>query len=276
MIDLHCHILPGIDDGPATVEEAIDLIAAAAAAGTTTMVATPHVSPRYQNDARSIADGVAAVKSRLLRDGIAFDVRPGAEIAIPQIADIGLEALDHLRLDGGEWLLIESPFKTPVEALPGVLGALQRRGHRLILAHPERCPGFHRRPDVLETLVDDQEMLASVTAGSLIGQFGRDVQRFVLWMAESGLIHNVASDAHDCVRRPPGIAEAMERSGLGAHVELLAQTVPDAILSGAAIPAIPRCLIAPRPARRPPWRRAPRLAPEEAAPAGTDRDANAG
>ncbi|MEA2372868.1 MAG: protein-tyrosine phosphatase [Solirubrobacteraceae bacterium] len=276
MIDLHCHILPGIDDGPATIEEAVALIRAAAGAGTTTMVATPHVSPRYQNDAGSIAAGVAAVKSQLLVEGVTLDVRPGAEIAIPQIADIGIEALDDLRLDGGEWLLIESPFKTPVEALPGVLAALQRRGHRLILAHPERCPGFHRRPDVLETLVHDQEMLSSVTAGSLIGQFGRDVQRFVLWMAENGLVHNVASDAHDSVRRPPGIAEAMEQSGLGAHVELLTQTIPDAILTGGTIPPIPDCLLAPRPARRPPWRRSPRLTPDKAAPAGTDRDGRIG
>jgi len=259
MIDLHCHILPGIDDGPGTIEEAVELIRAAADAGVTTMVATPHVSSRYQNDAKSIADGVAAVKSRLLREGITLDVRPGAEIAIPRISDIGLEALDDLRLDGGDWLLIESPFKTPVEALPDVLAALQRHGHRLILAHPERCPGFHRRPDVLEALVRDQEMLSSVTAGSLIGQFGRDVQRFVLWMAEHGLIQNVASDAHDCVRRPPGIAEAMEQSGLGAHIELLTQTIPDAILTGAAIPSTPASLLAHRPTRRP-WRRAPRPA----------------
>jgi len=256
MIDLHCHILPGIDDGPPTIEAAVELIRAAADAGTSTMVATPHVSPRYPNDPTSIADGVAAVRSRLRLEGVTLDVRPGAEIAIPQIADIGLEALDHLRLDGGDWLLIESPFKTPVEALPSVLGALQRRGHRLILAHPERCPGFHRRPDVLESLVRGQEMLASVTAGSLTGQFGREVQRFAFWMAENGLLHNVASDAHDCIRRPPGIAEAMEESGLGAHVELLTQAIPDAILTGAPIPPTPPCLLPGRPARRS-WRRSP-------------------
>ena len=275
MIDLHCHILPAIDDGPATIEEAVDLIRAAADKGVTTMVATSHVSPRYQNDPESIADGVAAVRSRLLQVGVKVDVRPGAEIAIPQIADIGLEVLDDLRLDGGEWLLIESPFKTPVEALPGVLGALQRHGHRLILAHPERCPGFHRRPDILETLVHDQEMLSSVTAGSLTGQFGRDVQRFVLWMAENGLIHNVASDAHDCIRRPPGIAEAMEQSGLGAHVELLTQTIPQAILTGGEIPPTPTCLVAGRPARRP-WRRPPRLTDARTAPAPRELDADVG
>jgi protein-tyrosine phosphatase len=255
MIDLHCHILPGIDDGPPTLGDAIELVRAAALTGATAMVATPHVSPRYQNDSQLIADGVARLSAGLRDAGVALDVRPGAEIAIPRIVDLADGELDRLTLGGGPWLLIESPFKTPVESLPAVLGALQRQGRSIVLAHPERCPGFHRRPDVLEMLVHGQGMLSSVTAGSLVGQFGREVERFVLWMAERGLIHNVASDAHDCIRRPPGIAGAMEHAGLGAHIELLAQLVPHAILTGGPVPEVPAALLPSRAARRP-WRRA--------------------
>jgi protein-tyrosine phosphatase len=254
VIDLHCHILPGIDDGPETIDEAVELVRAAAATGMKTIVATPHVSPRYPNDSGLIADGVAVVRAGLLAAGITVDVRPGAEIAIPQIVDLVAGELDRLSLDGGEWLLIESPFKTPVESLPAVLGALGRMGHRIVLAHPERCPGFHRRPDVLEALIRDGDMLGSVTAGSLVGQFGHDVLEFALWMARSGLIHNVASDAHDCLRRPPGIAEAMQDAGLGDHIELLAHDVPHAILTGGPLPDVPRALLPARPARRPWWR----------------------
>jgi protein-tyrosine phosphatase len=256
MIDLHCHILPGIDDGPPTIEDAIELTRAAAEAGTTTMVATPHVSPRYQNDSQLIAGGVALLSARLRDAGIELDVRPGAEIAIPQIVDLADGELDRLTLDGGPWLLIESPFKTPVDSLPAVLGTVHRQGQgrSIVLAHPERCPGFHRRPDVLEALVHDQGILSSVTAGSLIGQFGREVERFVLWMADHGLIHNVASDAHDCIRRPPGIADAMEQAGLGAHVELLTELVPHAILTGGPIPEVPAALLSGRAGRRS-WRR---------------------
>ncbi|HWH09861.1 MAG TPA: CpsB/CapC family capsule biosynthesis tyrosine phosphatase [Solirubrobacteraceae bacterium] len=257
MIDLHCHILPGIDDGPETIEEAVELVRMAAALGTTTMVATPHVSPRYPNDSVLIADGVAAVRAALVDAGVTLDVRPGAEIAIPQIADLLNGELPRLGLDGGDWLLIESPFKTPVETLPAALGALGRSGYRLVLAHPERCPGFHRRPDVLETLIRDGEMLGSVTAGSLVGQFGHDVEEFALWMARAGLIHNVASDAHDCIRRPPGIAEAMEQAGLGDHIQLLAHDFPNAILTGGPLPDTPPWLLPPRPARRG-WRRSAR------------------
>jgi protein-tyrosine phosphatase len=253
MIDIHCHILPGIDDGPATMDDAVELARASAAAGVTTIIATPHVSPRYENDSMIVADGVGRVNARLVADGIPVNVLPGAEVAIPGIADLAVGELDRLRLGGGDWLLIESPFKTPVDSLPFVLHAIQSQGHQIILAHPERCPGFHRRPDILETLIGNQQMLASVTAGSLTGQFGREVQRFVLWMAESGLIHNVASDAHDCLRRPPGIADAMERSGLGAHVELLTEVVPAAILTGDPLPQMPRSLLADRAGRR--WRR---------------------
>jgi len=258
VIDIHCHILPGIDDGPETIDEAVDLIRAAAATGMTTMIATPHVSPRYPNDAGLIADGVAQVKAGLLAAGVTLDIRPGAEIAIHQIVDLPSGELERLSLDGGQWLLIESPFKSPVESLPAVLEVLRGRGHRIVLAHPERCPGFHRRPDILETLIADGEVLGSMTAGSLIGQFGRDVQEFSFWMARNGMIHNVASDAHDCVRRPPGIADAMEQAGLGAHVELLAREVPEAILTGGPLPHIPTCLLPGPPPRRS-WRRSPRL-----------------
>jgi protein-tyrosine phosphatase len=243
VIDLHCHVLPGIDDGPDTLEEAVELVRAAAATGAKTIVATPHVSPRYQNDSSGIADGVALVNARLAVEGVPVDVLAGAEIAFPRIADLAEGELDRLRLAGGHWLLLESPFKTPVESLPAVLAVIQGQGHRILLAHPERSPGFHRRPDVLETLIHDQQILASVTAGSLTGQFGREVEGYSIWMAENGLIGNVASDAHDCVRRPPGIAEAMEQAGLGAHIELLAHDVPRAILTGAPLPQIPSCLL---------------------------------
>jgi protein-tyrosine phosphatase len=264
VIDLHCHILPGIDDGPPTIEDTLALVGAAAATGATTMIATPHVSPRYRNDSGVIASGVDLVRARLLAAGIAVDVRPGAEIAIPRLADLSNAELGRLTLGDGGWLLIESPFKTPVDEVPAALAALRNTGHRIVLAHPERCPGFHSRPDVLEALIRDDEVLASVTAGSLVGQFGREVQRFVLWMASAGLIHNVASDAHDCVRRPPGIAHAMRQSGLGAHVELLTEILPAAILSDGPLPELPSSLLAGR-ATREPWQPA-----EPAKPAGRD------
>lgn len=244
MIDLHCHILPGIDDGPATAAETLDLARAHSAAGMTAIVATSHVSPRYPNDSQTIHDGVASLNARLAGEGIGLEVIAGAEVSILQVGELAAGELGRLRLGGGSWLLIESPFTMLADSLPTLIGAVQAQGHRVILAHPERCQAFQRRPDLLERLVRGQGVLTSVTAGALIGRFGRDVQRFALALAQQGLIHNVASDAHDCERRPPGIADAMRRAGLEAHIELLTETVPAAILTGAPLPRVPACLLA--------------------------------
>jgi protein-tyrosine phosphatase len=254
MIDLHCHILPGIDDGPPTIEEALDLARAAVAGGTSTIVATPHVNTRYPNDAATIAAAVSAVNERLREEQIPLDVRAGAELAFTQIDALAEGELDRLRLGDGPWLLIESPYTLAVDSLPTLLARLQSAGHRIVLAHPERCPGFQRRPELLGTLAA-QGVINSVTAGALVGRFGRVVQRFALAMAQDGLIHNVASDAHDCDRRPPGIGAEMERAGLGAHIRLLAAEVPEAIVSGGELPPHPGALLAPQSARRRWWRR---------------------
>ncbi len=255
MIDLHCHLLPGIDDGPATLEESVDLARAAVAGGTGTMVATSHVSPRYPNDPRTIAAAVAEVRARLAAEGVPLEIRPGGEVAITQIEVLGPGDLAALSLGGGPWLLVESPFTLIVDSIPALLGQLQEAGHRIVLAHPERCPGFHRRPHVVELLAREQGVLMSVTAGSLAGQFGREVAEFSRSMARAGLIHNVASDAHDCERRPPGLAEPLERAGLGAHVELLTEAMPRAILAGTDLPRHPGPLLEPARGRRWAWRR---------------------
>ncbi|MEA2298230.1 MAG: protein-tyrosine phosphatase [Solirubrobacteraceae bacterium] len=253
MIDLHCHILPGIDDGPATIEETLELARAAVAGGTRTIVATSHVSPRYPNDPATIALGVGQVNARLAEEKIPLEVRAGAEVAISMIDELGAEDLRALRLGGGPWLLIESPFTLVVDSLPAVVGYFQSAGHEIVLAHPERCPGFHRRPELLKVLVREQKVLTSVTAGSLVGQFGRDVERFALGMARAGLIHNVASDAHDTERRPPVIADRLEQAGLGAYAELLVKTMPRAILDGTDLPLHPGAML--DPPRRRWWRR---------------------
>jgi protein-tyrosine phosphatase len=255
VIDLHCHILPGIDDGPATIEDTLALARAAVAAGTRTIVATSHVSPTYPNSAATIAQNVAAVNARLRAERIPLDVRAGGEIATAVLDTLSPGELAALRLGGGPWLLVESPFTHAVDTMPALLGMLQAAGHAVVLAHPERCPGFHRRPDLLAGLVADQGVLTSVTAGALAGRFGREVARFALEMARQGLIHNVASDAHDCERRPPEIAAGLEHAGLAAHRELLTEAMPRAILDGKDLPAHPGALIAPRRRRWRNWSR---------------------
>jgi protein-tyrosine phosphatase len=238
MIDLHCHILPGIDDGPATIEDAVTIARAAAAAGTQTVIATSHVDWTHRNDAATIAGLVAEVNERLLAEEIELEVLPGAEIAMTRVEDIDPEELARLTLGGGPSLLIEPPFTPIVSGLDWLVFDLQRRGYRVLLAHPERCPAFHRDRALLEALVG-AGVLTSVTAGSLVGRFGRDARRFALDLFRDGLVHNVASDAHSEHRRPPGIAAELEEAGLAPLEHWLTVGVPQAILDGSAVPPRP-------------------------------------
>ena len=238
MIDLHCHVLAGIDDGPRTIEESLALARAAGAAGTRTLVATPHVSWEFRNQAQTIERMVEELNRVLRREAVAVDVRPGAEIAMTRLADLAPTELSRLTLGNGRWLLVEPPFTLVAAGLDVLIADLQRQGYRVLLAHPERCPAFHADRSMLERLVDSG-VLGSLTAGSLDGKFGTPVQRFSLELLSAGLVHNVASDAHDDSNRPPTIAGELERAGLAPLAEWLTQSVPAAILDGGEIPPRP-------------------------------------
>jgi protein-tyrosine phosphatase len=254
LIDLHSHVLSGIDDGPDTIEGSVELARAAAATGIRTLVATPHVSWHYPNDADTIAPLVAALNARLAEEGIELEVLTGAEIAMTRVAALEPEQLSRLGLGGGSWLLIEPPFTPVATGLDAIVLDLVHAGRRVLLAHPERCPALQRDPEMLRGLVG-AGVLTSITAGSFVGRFGGEVRRFALELAREGLIHNVASDAHDNTRRPPGVAAELDRAGLGPLTEWLTESVPRAILDGGEIPPRPDVAL-PRveTAGRSPWR----------------------
>ncbi|MGA9313775.1 MAG: CpsB/CapC family capsule biosynthesis tyrosine phosphatase [Solirubrobacteraceae bacterium] len=238
MIDLHTHVLPGIDDGPETIEGSLALARAAVADGTRVMVATPHVNWHHHNNAETIARLTAELNERLSAEGVALEIRTGAEVAMTRVEDIDPHELERLRLGGGPWLLLEPPFTPIVTGLDGVVMALQSTGHRVLLAHPERCPALHREPRIVESLVRGG-VLTSVTAGSLAGRFGGQVRRFARHLLEQGLVHNVASDAHDATKRPPCMSADLEEAGFANLADWLTLAVPAAILAGEEIPERP-------------------------------------
>jgi protein-tyrosine phosphatase len=253
VIDLHTHVLPGIDDGPATVEGSIELARAAVADGVTTIVATPHVTwDLPQNDATRIAAAVEALEAELERAGVDVTIRTGGELAISRANELSDQELRGLCLGGGEWVLAECPLSSVATGFDAALHMIAGRGHGIVLAHPERSPVLQHDTDLLRQLVRNG-MLTSITAGSLVGQFGSTVKRFALWMLEEDLVHNVASDAHDARRRPPGLTAALsaadaELPGLAERAEWLTLSVPGAILDGGPIPDAPGS--APSPRRR--------------------------
>jgi protein-tyrosine phosphatase len=252
VIDLHCHILPGVDDGPRRMSGAVKMARAAVQAGVRTIVATPHVSETFPNRSEDIAAGTAALIVELARRDIALNIRTGAEITITQALDLDDEELAALRLGGGPYLLVECPLTFErASAVETLLLRVQDRGHRVLLAHPERSPAFLREPERLARLVGEG-MLTSITAGALGGQFGRRVATFALELVRDGLVHDIASDAHDATRRSPQILEhlmAADRQlpGTAAAADWYAREVPSAILAGRPIGAA--ATLAGRPSR---------------------------
>jgi protein-tyrosine phosphatase len=249
VIDLHCHILPGVDDGPATLEGALDMARAHVAAGVRTVAATPHVSWDMPTSSERVARDVPALQRELRAAGIDLEVTTGGELAVSRVGDLADDELRALALGGGPWLLVEPPLASSSLAFEAILHTLQGRGHRVLLAHPERCPAFQREPERLRALVD-AGMLCSITAGSLIGHFGSTVERFAHRLVRDGLVHNVASDAHDSVRRAPGLREAVEAAGYGDRAGWWCDEVPGALLAGTEVPDPPAGLREPEPERQ--------------------------
>jgi protein-tyrosine phosphatase len=238
VIDLHCHVLPGIDDGPESIDGSLALTRAAAAAGIQQLVATPHVNWRFRNTADAITQRVGELNAHLTSAGVPVEVRTGAEIAASLVGEIDSGELARLGFAGGRWLLIEPPVAPVVTGLDTMVLSLHGHGHRVVLAHPERCPAFHREPRMLGDLVQ-AGVLTSITAGSLVGQFGGGVRRFALELLRDGMVHNVTSDAHDDVKRPPSLRAELEQAGFGALTAWLTQEVPAAILADEEIPRQP-------------------------------------
>jgi len=239
VIDLHHHLLPGIDDGPPTLDDALALARAAVAAGTTTVVATPHVSRAYPaNTAASIAEQVSALSAALAAARIPLRVLSGGEVAVTHAVDLSDEELTALHLGTGPYLLVECPLTPAGAGFELLLESLLDRGHRILLAHPERCRAFQRDNELLARLVS-RGALAQITAGSLSGHFGRTVREIAHGLVREGLVHVVASDAHSVDRRPPALLAELEQEGYAEQTAWLVGHVPRAILDGGRVPIMP-------------------------------------
>lgn len=254
MIDLHCHVIPGVDDGPATIDESMALCRAALAAGTTKIIATPHVNWTYPGvDAATVHEGVAAVNAALEQESIGVEVDAGAEIALSRIGDLSEVEIASLRLGEGPYLLVECPHQGGAPtAIQQMLHGFAASGHSIVLAHPERCPVFQSDPRLLPALAEIG-MLCCITARSLTGEFGSRAHGYAWALMESGQVHAIASDAHDALGRPPDLAPALDRAGLSdAQIEYFALSAPDAIIKGARVPRPPQVVHPQQRTRR--WR----------------------
>jgi protein-tyrosine phosphatase len=243
VIDLHSHVLPGIDDGAADIEESLALLRVAAYDGTTELAATPHLRPDYPSvHVDDLADAVASVNERVPAD---LDVRviPAAEVDLLW----SLSATDdELRLASfaqhGTDLLVETPYGSLPENFEELLFRLVERGYRILLAHPERSVAFQRDPARLARLVE-RGVLIQVTLPSLLSANGRSRSRALAFdLIREGLAHNIASDAHTPGPvRPPrlGAGVAAAARVAPARAEWMVTDAPAAILAGEPLPAPP-------------------------------------
>jgi protein-tyrosine phosphatase len=241
MIDLHCHILPGVDDGAQTLEEAVAMCRMAAADGCEAMIATPHQRRgEWWNDDPARLHELARQLQTAVGDG--FRVALGGEIhAGPQLLEevARLPNGGILPLAGSRYLLIEfSPFTTAAQAAD-LVHEMGIAGWRPVIAHPEFIPWLARDPELLGHLVS-LGATSQVTGMSLTGDFGRRPQQDALAFLDAGLVHFVASDSHGTRNRPPGLRRAYETIAARHSSEMarrLTTDNPRAVLEDRPLPA---------------------------------------
>lgn len=206
MIDLHNHLLPGLDDGPAAMDEALALARLALADGVTHLLCTPHMNPGvYDNDAEGINAGLKAYREALQSVGIDLAVAAAAEVRfgleLMQQAEAG--TLPFLgRWQGQDVLLLEFPHTELPFGAERLTEWLLERDIRPMIAHPERNRDLLNSPERLQLFVD-QGCLLQVTANALDGRFGDRSQALAAQLVIDGVVHCLASDAHNTHSRPP-------------------------------------------------------------------------
>jgi protein-tyrosine phosphatase len=245
MIDLHCHILPGVDDGARTLEDAVAICRLAAADGCRAMVATPHQrrDPWWNDDLERLRRLAREVQEKV-RETVdpEFQVLLGGEVHADREVLSEVEQLPGgtiLTLAGSRWLLLELDGRGSPDEAVHLVHETTIAGWRPILAHPEVIPWLASDLGLLARLVRRGATL-QVTAMSVTGDFGRRPMEDAHRMIDAGLVHFVASDAHDTRRRPPGLRRAclMIASRWGEDVaRALSVDNPQAVLDDRPLPA---------------------------------------
>lgn len=238
-VDLHCHLLPGLDDGPRTDEEAVALARALVADGVGTVAATPHRTARFATPLHELLARTEALRALLAAHGVALEVLTGSEVAVDALLDMPEAELQALRLGGTGPLLVELPQRDLGADPSWIVHDLLDRGVPVLLAHPERIPLLQRDPAILAGLVA-KGAHAQVTSGALLGRYGTTAQRTAVQMLDDSLIDVIASDAHHHELRPPEMEFA--RQWLATHrpaadFEGLAVHTPSVLISPSPAPA---------------------------------------
>jgi protein-tyrosine phosphatase len=242
VIDLHSHVLPGLDDGARDLDEAVEICRAAQAEGIEVLAATPHVRDDYPTTPDQMETALERLQAAA---GDLVRLVPGGEVAVPEL-DRPLDELRRFGLAGNPaYLLVETPYLAWPLDLASRFASLRENGITVVLAHPERNPSVQERPTILAEMVANGTLI-QLTAGSLDGRLGRASRSCALRLLELELAHLIASDAHAPSVRAIGMRAAAQAIRDEALARWLTMEVPSAIVNGG--------LISERPPRRRTWR----------------------
>jgi protein-tyrosine phosphatase len=240
--DLHAHVVPAVDDGPDDLAGSLALLRALAHEGVGRVCATPHVQPYpYPTTAEDRDAGLAGVLEAVRAEGIEIEVLSGGEVDLEYAGTWNDDELGRFTLGGGRALLVEFPWVGGFPlALAHIVRDLTSRGFLPVIAHPERAPVVQSNPDRLNEALADGAV-CQITAGAVIGGFGRSARDAALELLRSGRGHLLASDAHNAGGRGPVLREAHAAlvAACGADfADALLTDAPEAVLAG-RVPSLP-------------------------------------
>jgi len=234
LCDIHCHILPSVDDGPDSLEMALGMCEQAATEGIATIVATPHFNDRYQPGAAELAGACGRLRAALAERGVPVEVLLGADVAPrPGLAELAIQS-PHLTIGGqGKYMLFEPPSHGMPDWLNGMIFDLRTAGINVILTHPERNMAVQSNPNVLLPMVRSG-VLVQVTADSVVGNFGPETKKCAASLLQMNAVHFIATDAHSTHFRVPHLWDAVEKASryLGEDALKLVRDNPYAVVNG--------------------------------------------
>ena len=240
MIDLHCHILPHVDDGATSISESIAMARLAMEDGIETIVATPHtLNDTYTNPPGQVADCVAELKDIFTREQIGLTLLLGADVHLNTGMAERVFAGEAATINGtGKYMLVEFPSMSLPDGFQEELFQLKLKGITPIITHPERNLVFQHNLDALYDLVA-AGCLIQATAMSITGGFGQEAMECVHTLLKRRLVHVIATDAHSMDRRPPVLSTAVSVAAqiLGSEEEAatMVKDLPKAIIRGEGI-----------------------------------------
>jgi protein-tyrosine phosphatase len=239
VIDLHSHLLPGVDDGARDLAETVAIARSMAADGVRAVAATPHVRYDWQTTPEEMEHALAATRAAVRAADLALEVLPGAEIALEELERLDEAVRARFGLGGNpRLLLLEFPYWAWPLSLARMIGELRSAGVVPVIAHPERNPDVQEDPGRLRSLVDAGAVV-QLTAASVDGRLGKRPAACARALLDLGLAHLVASDAHAPTVREAGLSGTSRALADEALGRWLTEDVPRALLAGTDLPERP-------------------------------------